>query len=220
MAVKKTPKIASAPTDLDRKQVKSIAIDFKNQYACWQIGQFDLEGRWGVESALGNVQFFISNELLELLCKYGNNPLSNVLETLAKAKHASFSDFYRKLKSAFNNNIPSEIVHQISLDVSRTFFMDKIYPKLRDFEQKTWTEIEKETTGKEGRSKHHFIDIEKLSKDAQSRLEELKINDLDSLFSLRLEGTLRIFGIRKQNYLRILWIDPEHEVCISKKKHT
>ena len=51
-------------------------------------------------------------------------------------------------------------------------------------------------------------------------LKRLKIDDIDSLFSLRLDGTLRIFGIRKQNYLQILWVDQNHEVCPSKKKHT
>lgn len=216
----KTINVTSTPPISTGKQAKSIPIDFQNQYACWQVGQFDLEGKWGMESVLGSIEFSVSTELYELLIEYGDNDLCDILEALAKTKHASFSDFYQKLKNAFKNKIPSNIVHQISLDISSSFFMSKIYPKLRDFELRTWSEIERETTGKEGRSKHHSIDIKDLSKEAQKRLNELNINDLDCLFSLRLDGTLRVFGIRKLNYLRILWIDPDHEVCISNKKHT
>lgn len=77
-----------------------------------------------------------------------------------------------------------------------------------------------ERNGKEGRSKHHAITIDKLCKEARQRLEELKLDDLDSLFSLRLDGTLRVFGIRNQNYLRIVWVDQDHEICPSSKKNT
>ena len=80
--------------------------------------------------------------------------------------------------------------------------------------------MERDRAGKNGRSKHHSIDIKDLCEEAQERLVELKLDDLDSLFSLRLDGTLRIFGIRNQNYLRILWVDQDHKICPSQKKNT
>ena len=217
----KTPKTAFNPSIKKEKKAKSIPLNYKDLNACWQIGLFDFNNeKWGKDSALGNISFSISSSLMELLCKHGDNDLYTSLDHISNKKPISFSDFYKKLKDDFNGQIPSEIVHQISIDISRSFFMDEIYPKLRDFEKKTWNEIEQETKGGEGGSKLHEIKIELLSKEAQQRLSELKIDDIDSLFSLRLDGTLRIFGIRKQNYLQILWVDQNHEVCPSKKKHT
>lgn len=43
---------------------------------------------------------------------------------------------------------------------------------------------------------------------------------IPEIATLRLDGTLRIFGIRNQNYLRILWVDQDHEICPSFKKNT
>ena len=42
-------------------------------------------------------------------------------------------------------------------------------------------------------------------------VEELKYNE-DYIFSLRLEGKVRIYGFRIQNYLEILWVDLNHEI--------
>ena len=47
-------------------------------------------------------------------------------------------------------------------------------------------------------------------------MKELKLDDIDEIYSLRLEGKLRVFGLRELNCLRILWIDREHEICPSK----
>jgi hypothetical protein len=66
----------------------------------------------------------------------------------------------------------------------------------------------------------HNVELHKLIKRARDRLKQIKQNDLDSLFSLRLSGTERIWGIRDRCFLKILWFDPTHEVCPSKKKHT
>ena len=89
-------------------------------------------------------------------------------------------------------------------------------PKLQSYEQQTWGEIE----GK----KNHFIDVETLNKCAQDRLEELKIIE-DQIFSLRLNGSLRIYGLRPKSALIILWYDNNHGnnntcVCRSNLKHT
>lgn len=64
----------------------------------------------------------------------------------------------------------------------------------------------------------HSIDLENLCPEAQQRLIDIKLDDLDSLFSFRLMQKVRVFGVVRREYLRILWYDPEHEVCPSKKK--
>ena len=66
----------------------------------------------------------------------------------------------------------------------------------------------------------HNVAKYKLVKQAQQRLTEIKLDDLDELFSMRFTGKKRIWGIRDGNIFKILWWDPEHKVCPSPKKHT
>jgi hypothetical protein len=87
-----------------------------------------------------------------------------------------------------------------------------IHAKLSNFEGMTWTEIE--------RSGSHNVAKAKLAKQARDRLAKLKQDDVDELFSLRLSGKERIWGIRERSVLRLLWWDPQHEVCPSAKKAT
>ncbi len=52
-----------------------------------------------------------------------------------------------------------------------------------------------------------------LTKDAQKRIKELDILELDTLFSLRFGGTNRIIGfLDGDGTLDILWVDFNHEV--------
>jgi hypothetical protein len=91
----------------------------------------------------------------------------------------------------------------------------RVLDRLRNLESMTWVEITN-TTGS------HFIEMDKLNKDAISRIADLKYDDIDELYSLRITGQERIFGIRygRDHVLRILWWDPKHQVCPSPKKHT
>lgn len=88
----------------------------------------------------------------------------------------------------------------------------EIIPKLQNYETMTWGQIE----GKES----HFIDVDKCSKEAQKRLEELELEDLEELFSLRIGSRKRIWGRLKSSIFQILWWDPEHQVYPVKKKRT
>ena len=66
----------------------------------------------------------------------------------------------------------------------------------------------------------HLVDIQDLASDAQKRLRVIKQDDLDQLYSLRLTGKKRAWGIKERNIFWLLWWDPEHQVCPSHKKHT
>ncbi|MCV6586722.1 MAG: hypothetical protein OIF47_14415 [Marinibacterium sp.] len=66
----------------------------------------------------------------------------------------------------------------------------------------------------------HFIPTDRLSKDAQTRLSDIELDDLDSLYSIRLTGTCRVFCVHRPQYMRILWFDPHHKVCPAPLKHT
>ena len=84
--------------------------------------------------------------------------------------------------------------------------------KLGSFEGMTWVELRQAGC--------HEIAVNDLIKTAQDRLQEIRQDDLDTLFSLRISGKVRVWAIKNGNVLRLLWLDLEHEVCPSIKKHT
>ena len=86
----------------------------------------------------------------------------------------------------------------------------EILPKLQDFESMTWAAIMRASGGRTRGTNHHFVEVEKLTKQAKTRLAELKQDDVSELFSLRLDATKRIYGIRDRRALRLLWYDPYH----------
>ena len=91
--------------------------------------------------------------------------------------------------------------------------LNEIVPRLHDYEGQTWADID-------GKTGSHFIEVHKFCRDARKRLTAIKINDVDQLFSLRINGKSRLWGPRDGAILRILWWDPEHEICPSTLKHT
>lgn len=93
----------------------------------------------------------------------------------------------------------------------KTLFSE-IIPKLQQYETMTWGEVE----GK----KSHFIDVDNCSKEAQKRLKEIDLDDLEQLFSLRIGGRERVFGWRRGSVFYVLWWDPDHKIFPSKMKHT
>lgn len=99
-------------------------------------------------------------------------------------------------------------------DISFGGHKEQIFEKLACLETMSWAEI------KNAKKQHHPVSREKLSKQAQQRLMELKQDDIDELFSLRLSGKERVYGVRDQRVLKLLWWDPNHEIYPSKKKHT
>ena len=87
-----------------------------------------------------------------------------------------------------------------------------IVEKLHSFDSMSWTQI--------SGTNHHAIPINRLSRLAQTRLQEIELDDIEELFSFHLQGKPRIFCIRDMDIAKLLWYDPEHQVCPSKKKHT
>ncbi len=93
--------------------------------------------------------------------------------------------------------------------------LEEIRNKLAVFENSTWKDILLIA-----KKNHHPIAVEDLDAAAQRRLRELGIDDIDSLISLKLSATERMFGIRRDIALSLLWWDPHHLVCPSHLKHT
>ncbi len=97
-----------------------------------------------------------------------------------------------------------------------------------DIKRDKYLEILKKLSGFEARTLNcilggnsHGISIDKISKIARKELINRKLDDNDRLISLRVSGKERIWGIRYgKNHFKVLWWDPEHEVCPSSKRHT
>ncbi|NQT38259.1 MAG: hypothetical protein HQ581_12255 [Planctomycetes bacterium] len=90
----------------------------------------------------------------------------------------------------------------------------EILPKLRDYERMTWKQIDA------NRRYNHPVPVSKIIPDAKKRLSDLNLDDYERLYRLRLGSRLRLWGIRDRNILRLLWWDPDHEICPSRKGHT
>lgn len=191
--------------------------NYKSMHPVWQLGIMDMDGKWGYESYSDKVRYRMSDKTLSIADLPNADIIFQLLDNL-QGEYDNYTRLFRKLGE--NRSIPIGCYAQVIEDTKRFFFIEKLYPKLRDYEKLTWDEIEKQTYGKENKSKNHPIAKAKLSKDARERLEQLNQGDVDELFSLRLEGELRVFGIRELNCLKILWVDINHEVCESHKKHT
>lgn len=82
---------------------------------------------------------------------------------------------------------------------------------LKNFEGMTWVDIERNTGS-------HPIEVKDIINTARKRLRKLRQDDIEELFSLRIGGRKRIWGIRVRDTLRILWWDPNHEISPSQKK--
>jgi len=88
----------------------------------------------------------------------------------------------------------------------------RVIERLTDFE--TMNERDLENGG------CHAISLENLSDEAQKRLRDIQIDDIDELYSFRIRGKPRVFGVHRETYMRVLWYDPDHKVCPAPKKHT
>ncbi len=91
-----------------------------------------------------------------------------------------------------------------------------IEPKLKEFEQLTWGELDSYSSDK-GHKMHHSMDIEQIRDEAQLRLLEIELYS-DVIFRFRLGNKPRLWGIRSLSNFEIIWFDPTHEIYRTEKK--
>lgn len=101
--------------------------------------------------------------------------------------------------------------------------VDLLKSTIAKWETMTWAAIYAASGGKSKGNNHHPIEVSGLSKKAKDRLKQIKYSDFDSVISLRVNSTVRIYGIRNQRALQFLWYDPWHDdrnnaVCPSLKR--
>lgn len=108
-----------------------------------------------------------------------------------------------------------------AFDLNRGDFLHKeVLEKIIDYSNMTWAEVKRQTHD-EGKSKHHLLAVDSLSKEAIDRFKAKHLEEYsDAIFSFAFQNKLRIIGIRENEYFHVLWYDPEHQVCPSNKKYT
>jgi hypothetical protein len=80
----------------------------------------------------------------------------------------------------------------------------EIRDKFASFETMTWSELRQATGGKTYGTNHHSIPVSSLCKSARDRLTQLQRDDIDEVFSLRLTGTIRVYGYKDGRVFRVL----------------
>ena len=70
-------------------------------------------------------------------------------------------------------------------DIPHRVRWDEILPKLQHFESMTWAEIMRAAGGRTRGNNHHFVEVGKLTRQAQERLAEIRQDEVSELFSLR-----------------------------------
>lgn len=215
---KKIPASASSQKGKN-KTPKAYEIDYMSSHPCWRISSFDKDGPWGLAS-LGKFKFFQSDNLLETLVDgEDNEELSKALDDLENKEYENVSIFWQKFSSLYNKPVSLKVISAIGDCIVSNVFMEKIYPKLEEFEKISWEEIRLQNHRRKDKmvSNNHMVKAEKLSPLAKDRLKVLKFDDRDEIYSLRLEGQIRIYGFREQNYMDIVWIDLDHSVYSDRK---
>lgn len=89
--------------------------------------------------------------------------------------------------------------------------------KLKDFEGMTWNEILKASGAKAHGNNSHYENVAELIPEAQKRWKELKLEEYDQAFSLRLTNLHRLYGILQDGVFRVVWFDQKHEIYPVKK---
>lgn len=107
-----------------------------------------------------------------------------------------------------------------SWDIARQWsdenWENTILPKLKEWEQLNWSEIDGFSSGT-GHKMHHNMDTSDICDEAQLRLMEIeKYND--EIFRFRLGGLPRLWGFRTVANFDILWFDPTHQIYPTNRK--
>lgn len=105
---------------------------------------------------------------------------------------------------------------------ANTQILLNVLTTLKNLEGMSWREILTNTSGRKCNTRSHLIPLGNLIKSAQKRFCDLNLDYVfaDEIYSLALNGTLRIWGFIDNGVFSLIWIDPEHEICPSSKRNT
>ena len=87
----------------------------------------------------------------------------------------------------------------------------EIIEKLKGFEQKKWKHLAA------NQDRDHSVPFHKLIPAAQAAAIKKQIDDQDEIWSIRLTGMQRVWGVKHGRHFMVIWWDPHHQVCPSLK---
>lgn len=90
---------------------------------------------------------------------------------------------------------------------------------LRECERKTWFEIFNEQVHKKNRTlrRNGAVAVGDVCVDAQKRFAELPgLDEYEEIVKVRITSAGRVWGVRNENVLHIIWWDPDHTVLPSR----
>lgn len=209
---KKSPKSEFKPLLNKTPKEGGNASKVYDEYLSWHLGSIDFDGPWGFVKTFSNIDFHVSEQVLENLIKDGAT--EDVFDVVANLQGKTFSSL-DELIQGVNDDMSFRYMKKVFLDIARKSFFMEIHPKIKNFENKRWKEI----LSDEGK-RNHEVSVSQICKDAQNRLSQIDLEDVEKLVSLRLTGRQRLWGIRSESFFRVLWWDPNHSVYPSKLKHT
>ena len=139
----------------------------------------------------------------------------------------------RKSKFTVSKNPESNSMHPVwafdKIDVEGVFAFTPprvdaklVLEKLVSYSSMTWQQILQQTHDNSKSKNHPLENLYCLSDKALERIKKKKFSDedLEKLFSLALNNTVRLIGFREGAIFQIVWYDAEHEFATSKLKHT
>ena len=90
-----------------------------------------------------------------------------------------------------------------AFDINRDDFdYHEVLEKMISYANMTWGDLRRQTHD-DGKSKHHFLDADKLSKNAKERLVAMHLEEeADQIYSIALQNKLRIVGLRVSDFLK------------------
>ena len=93
--------------------------------------------------------------------------------------------------------------------------VDSIFSNWRGYEGMTWGKVMQATGGRRHGTNSHLIPVNELSK-MPCKIGICNLEE-GELFSLRMQGTVKLFGTiePKNGCMFVIWYDPEHADCSS-----
>jgi len=89
----------------------------------------------------------------------------------------------------------------------------QLWNRLREFEAKNVAQLR-------DAGSYHPKPTNELGSEYKSRLQEMQLDDIEELYSFRIDGACRLWCIKYENIFSLLWWDKEHKVAPVTKKHT
>ncbi len=95
----------------------------------------------------------------------------------------------------------------------------EVLEKIIIYGKRKWKDIDKDTHDHTNKRKHHNLtDFERYSDAAKERVRKLQMGeDLDRIFSLAFNNTMRIIGLRIGKEFHPIWYDKDHKFYPSAK---